>query len=481
MSIPGKLLGWMLPVLSLIADVRTVVPENPVVAGEPVEMRIEAEGENVVFPDIRKIGTCEILAKEVQRFEKVGEKRDGVMWVGIYRFVPERKMTIPSFEVIVDGRKESTQPLTIDVKRVPDLWKKDLKLRLRISRTRAFVGEPVGVTVQWIQKRTVPVMNVDFVPLKKKHFWVERMAERTTRTEGEYRIVEERYLFFPQIEGNLTIGPAEVKVAMAQKMEDAFGNVVRRPRWFSIVSEPAILHVEALPPGIKLVGNFDLKTHVSPRRTDAGKPVTLDVVVEGEGNLEDFELPELHIEGVTVYAEEPQIEQHCPKGHCRGRWKKRYILVSDRSFTIPSIALRFFDPVKESIGESKSEEVNVEVVRGVSDVKRSENPKLERVRKDAKEMNWIYVTIGVTAFFLGMGVMYIAMRRQRGKGPRRGEKRVDMGDESQMLQRLMPHISVSKEAAQMAENLYASIFEGRAVKIDRKEFFRLLEELRKKR
>ena len=50
-----------------------------------------------------------------------------------------------------------------------------------------------------------------------------------------------------------------------------------------------------------------------------------------------------------------------------------------------------------------------------------------------------------------------------------------------MLQRLMPYISESKEAAQMAENLYTAIFEGKSTKIDKKVFEKLMKELKKNR
>jgi len=48
-----------------------------------------------------------------------------------------------------------------------------------------------------------------------------------------------------------------------------------------------------------------------------------------------------------------------------------------------------------------------------------------------------------------------------------------------MLQALMPYISESKEAAQMAENLYASLQEGRSVHVDPKAFAKLMERLKR--
>jgi len=94
------------------------------------------------------------------------------------------------------------------------------------------------------------------------------------------------------------------------------------------------------------------------------------------------------------------------------------------------------------------------------------------------DMMWIYMNLAL-AFLLGMGVMYLLMRWGRRRREKRRLTLYSVGGDAVMLQRLMPYISESKEAAQMAENIYAAIFEGKAVKVERKAFEKLMKELKR--
>ena len=478
MSIPGKVLWLCLWMAALTGSVKVVVDENPAVRGEPVEMAIEAEGEAVLFPDIRKIGEYNVTREGTQRLERLEENRTVIKWVGYFTFTPKERVTIPSFDLLVDGKVERTSPFVLEVKAPSETLSEEFRLDLLSSRKEVYVGEPVEVTIRFVQRLDVPVMNVDFVPIRYENFWVKQVMSKKEYTERAFRVTERHYLFFPQIPGDLTIGPAQVKIAMAKKIRDAFGNVVRRPKWSTLTSKPLTLHVKPLPQQVRLVGRFQLHTRVEPKRTEAGRPVRLTVRVDAEGNIEDFELPPLRIEGVTVYGEEPTIEQSYRDGVYRGSWEKRYVLVAERSFTVPPITLRYFDPEKGRIERLESAPVPVEIIGGAMAEERKEEPGGEDVpERKEKGVAWIYMNLAV-AFLGGMGVMYLFMR-WRGREKKGGKKRVTApGTETQMLQRLMPHISRSREAAQMAENLYASIFEGKAVKVDKKAFEALMRRLK---
>jgi hypothetical protein len=265
---------------------------------------------------------------------------------------------------------------------------------------------------------------------------------------------------------------------MTKKVRDAFGFIVRRPQWITLSSRPVRLSVKSLPEQVRLVGDFKLRVDAAPRVVERGKPVVLTVHVDAEGNIEDFDLPPLHIEGVTVYSDDPVVKQRYSRGIYSGTWERRYTLIAERPFTIPSFRIRYFDPEEERVETVASEPIAIEV-RGGKPAGRGEET-LRGVPKTVKEsgMAWLYMNLAA-AFLLGMGVMYLMMvwKNRRRKRERASSRAV--GGEAGMLQRLMPHISESKEAAQMAENLYASLFEGKAVKVDKRAFEALMERLKR--
>lgn len=476
MSTPGKLfILTLLFFASLYGSVKAEVDENPVIAGESVEYEIEAIGESVVFPEIDKIGESNVSAEGSQRLEWFEENRSVVKWVKVYAFSPKKSVTIPSFKVIVDGKEEWTKPIFLQVKANAGNTKSGFRIELKASRTEAYVGQPVDVAVRFMERRDIPVMSVDFVPMKYENFWVKRVGKPKRFTEGNYLVHEVRYLFFPQKAGELTIGPAEVKVATAKKIRDAFGFIVRRPQWATMVSKPVTLFVKPLPEGVKLVGDYTLDVKAVPRKVEAGSPVTLTVRVEASGNIEDFELPPLRIADVTVYSEAPKIKQHYNAGRYSGSWEKRFVLISDRSFTIPPFKVRFFDPDEKRIKEVSSAPVTIEVTGGARSAGKRREPSRESNKKERGPDERSYLYYGA-AFIAGMVVMYLILSLKN-RVRRRVKPRMHAKNELQMLQRLLPYISESNEAAQMAENLYANLFEGKAVKIDKKMFEKLMTDL----
>ncbi|BDY12564.1 BatD family protein [Hydrogenimonas cancrithermarum] len=483
MSIHGKLVAWLLlSILSFGAGVTASVDENPVIAGESVELAIEAEGEEVLFPRIDKIGEYDVTAEGSQRLERFEDNRSVVKWIKLYAFTPKKSVTIPSFRVVVDGKQMETSPIFIQVESNSSRRSDDFLIALQSDRKEAYVGQVVQVTVRFKEKRDIPVMNVDFVPIKYENFWVKRVGREKRYSEGNYLVHEIRYLFFPQKPGSLTIGPAVVKVAIAKKMRDAFGFIVRQPKWITVTSSPLTLDVKPLPDDLKLVGDFRLHVDAEPRRVDAGKPVRLSIRVEAEGNIEDFDLPPLRIDGVTVYSDAPKIEQRYSHGIYSGTWEKRYVLIADRPFVIPPFSLRYFDPKREKIERLESDPIRIEVRGDALSKKRTDE--IKDASKPTKEkrnmMVWLYGS-SLIAFFVGMAAMYLISRWRERRG-RDGKKRFcDVDGEAKMLQRLMPYISKSKEAAQMAENLYAAIFEGKSTKIEKKVFEKLMEELKRSR
>ena len=475
MRVPGK--WWALPaLLPLLAwgGVKASVEENPILKGESVELAVEAEGERVRFPHIEKIGPYRVTEEGSQRMERMESNRTVVRWVKLYAFTPERSVTVPPLTVEVDGKAERTRPLSIRVERTPKRHVESFALDLNASKTTAYVGEPIDVTLRFRERREIPVMNVDFLPMRNDDFWIKRVHGRKEYARGGYLVHEVHYLYFPQCPGELAIGPAEVKVAVTKKVRDAFGFIVRRPEWIRVKSEPVTVRVKPLPQGVQLVGRFTMEADAAPRKVRSGEPVTLEVTVEAEGNIEDFSLPPLKIEGVTAYADPPKVEQRFTRGVYRGSWRRRYVLISDRSYTIPSLSLRYLDPKSGQVEEVHTPPIAIEVERGAAAPAKERGKERIEEKRVESPMEWMAAL--AAAFVAGMGFMYLLSRLAKRKKRRARRARSDE-TRAEMLQRLMPYIAESKEAAQMAENLYASLFEDRTVRIDKRAYRSLMERL----
>ncbi|WP_353661966.1 BatD family protein [Hydrogenimonas sp. SS33] len=482
MRIRGSLLRFLALFCFLVAFAHAGVvarlTENPILKGEEAELTLEAVGKRVRFPAIEKIGPYRVRDEGVQRLERMEGNATVVRWLKILTFTPQRSVEIPTFEVEVDDKKERTNPLRLRVLSAAVTKEPPFRLDISVSRQTAYVGEMIDATVRFSERKEVPVMNVDFLPLQYDNFWVKRVYKKRVYPEAGYLVHEMHYLFFPQRPGKLTIGPAKVKVAVTKRVRDAFGFIVSRPKWVTIASDSVPIRVKPLPAGVDLVGQFSLEAEAAPRRVRAGEPVTLEVRVKAEGNIEDFSMPPLHIEGVTIYPDKPVVEQSYSHGVYRGEWRRRYVLIANRSYTVPPFSLRYLDPENGRVETVKTRPIPIKVEAAVAGSVQGKGVNGPEEDQEGKEMEkTVLFGVAAGAFFAGMafmaGLMRLLAKRRLPKTKEGGEPR----NEAQMLQALMPHIADSKEAAQMAENLYASIYEGRSLHVGKKEFAGLMKRL----
>jgi hypothetical protein len=350
------------------------------------------------------------------------------------------------------------------------------RLRLRLAKRSAYVGEPVEAEVRLHQKRDAETMSVDFVPFVPEGFWMKRIGSPQRLTEGNESVRIMRYLLFPQRPGRLAVGPVEAKVALPKKVRDAFGFSVRGVRWLRIKSDRAVLEVREPPQHLRLVGRFQWQVRVAPEKVRAGDPVTLTVRIAGWGNLEDIKVPEPRIEGVTVYARKPRIQERYEAGRYGGVWQRRFLLIADRNFTVPAMTLRYFDPTLHAVKELRSDAVTV----AVQNNGRSARPwvAMDGEKRGRDIMGWIYANL-VLAFLLGMATMYFGSRLSNKWRKRAEASETDKGAK-RYFARLMPHIAESQTAAQMAEKLYETIRKGEELsKSESRKIEKLLQKLRK--
>jgi hypothetical protein len=283
-----------------------------------------------------------------------------------------------------------------------------------------------------------------------------------------------RYLLFPQRAGRLSVGPVEARVALPKKVLDAFGFSVRGVRWVRVRSPKAVLRVREVPQGIRLVGQFDWQVRVAPKKVRAGEPITVTVRVEGKGNIEDVALTLPKIDGATLYAKKPHVQERYLNGEYGGSWQREFMLVAEDNLTVPAMTLRYFDPLRKKVETLESPAVAVTVEGSDQRPVRRSVPACRD--KEAESMGWVYANLAL-AFLLGMATMYGLSRFGAKRRTPKSDRSVE-NDAKRLFARLMPYIAESKEAAEAAERLYETIQKGKSpTKAEAKKIEALLRNL----
>lgn len=94
------------------------------------------------------------------------------------------------------------------------------------------------------------------------------------------------------------------------------------------------------------VGQFRFTTKVDRRRTEVGQPVTFNLVLTGNSNMDRIQLPKLGtISGVKIYPPTEQKDSSQRGNRIVGRRTAEYLLVPGKTgyFKIPSLKFQYFD------------------------------------------------------------------------------------------------------------------------------------------
>jgi len=326
-----------------VREAKSLVSDTEIVAGNMIRLKIRANGDKVVFPNIEEIGGVKVLEQReiiVNRPHYINGVLKKERTILILTFAPHNDMTIPSYDVEIDGRMYKTKPIKIKVmpataQNIEDNNK--FFLHLETDKKSVMVDEPIVVTVYLSLKLGLKLSeNPQYTKPEFKGFFSKELGDEKVYQEGNRQIMEYKYLLTPHSEGDFSVGPARVKLGVVdKKRRDMFGRFIRT-RWVPIASDRVKIKVRKKPKESDLVGSFTIENSLDTKNVKANKPANLTVKIAGEGTLEDFEFPDFEIDAVTVYSDDAKITTDLNNKSIHSTYSKSFAFISNYDFTIPA-------------------------------------------------------------------------------------------------------------------------------------------------
>ena len=494
----GKVLLVMTLALQYVwADgVEAVVSNTEVVSGNPVQLQIKATGDDAQFPDIQMIDGHSVIGTNSgssSSYSYVNGKMKSLhTTTKTYTFIPSQNVSIPSYEVQIDGKSYQTQPIEIKIVKstAPVGQSNDMfSLQMRANKTKVMLGESLMVTVYFSLKNGVRLsQDIQYTAPSFPGFVVTEGGDQNAYIKGNYQVQEVRYILTAQEEGNFTVTPANAKVGVADRSRrDIFG-MTFGTKWRQMASNS--LQIEVLPQVQEsdLVGDFTVDTIIDAQKVKANKPVNLTVKIEGKGNLESFEFPKYEIDGVTVYSDEAKVETKVVNGEIYSSYSKSFAFISEEDFTIPE---RNFSMVtlqdhqmktlkvnayevsikkeKSAISSTESTQTDGIVQTKIAQVSQTKDVTAEK-QAEVKNMAWWMLA---AAFGLGALSMIVLQRL-----PRLKSRSANPYKESEALKILYAHMSEDAKVEEMVRKLYARKNGDKSIEIDKKVLKEMVERFR---
>ena len=407
----GLVLLGALPVFAQTVNV--AIEKDTVYVGEPFIFQIQVDGDDApVIPELGEIDgfLVESVGGQPNNSQSVtivnGRVTQDVRRSYLHRFLltPQRAghLQIPSVTVTAQGKEFQTHPVDITVKEPQE--SDDFKLRLTLSKDRAYVGEPIMLTTTWYFRKNVrdprfllPILQTEGFqvmalqpgnPQAARDNQVSVNGAITLYDQGkgtldgqEYGTLTIRHALTPRWPGTFVFPEATVafdaETGRQRTRTSRFGNsifddVFGRDRYAyqTFVTPSNTLSIEVLPLPRQgqpdnfsgLIGTFEVDTQATPTEVNVGDPITLTIAIRG-GFFTDFlELPPLdQQEALTRDFRIPQ-EMAPPKRQGNAKVYTQIIRALHSGIQeIPPIALDYFDVDKGAYGVAKSKPIPITV------------------------------------------------------------------------------------------------------------------------
>jgi hypothetical protein len=391
-------------------SVQAQVDREEVTVGESIMLQIKIDGDDSpAEPDLSGLQDFSVIPKgggqnNRESITIINGRMNRISEHGYifrYELIPKKDgiLTIPAIGVTAGGKNLLTEPIPIRVAK--PVVSDEFILRVSLSESESYVGQPLVLTVKWYVNRNIAEFKFELPFLEDQRFTFADHPEDshyqgqdaiainlsgTTHIarkgqEGQHTTVTLRKIAIPREAGEFTLGQGVVfsKIVTGYQQnrggrpfndlfDDFFGR--RQAVYKQVVTESNTLHARVLPlPGENrpdnftgLVWQYSLAAEADPTEVNVGDPITLTMMITGSEYLENVLLPPL--ENQREMRDNFKVPEEMGQGVVDGRVKvfTQTIRAKHASVNeIPGISLNFFNPKTARYESSATKPIPLQV------------------------------------------------------------------------------------------------------------------------
>jgi len=324
------------------------------------------------------------------------------------------QLTIPRLKVRVGKQTFQTQAIQILVekdKRPSQLA--NVFIQVETDKHEVYPGEQVTATYKLYTRVNLSIENIEYP--KGVGFWTEnlRVAQtirfRDESVQGVHYKVATLYkvALFPTRTGVLSLDPlmtvCNVEVQHQRRphslFDDSFFDSMFKETVTQYVRSDSLkIKVIDYPPGqptdfTGAVGRFNLNAAVDTETVRVNEAITLRVTLDGTGNLNLFNLPEIHFpRNMEVFPPKSTYKKDEFRDQLTGTMTWEYILIprSAGHYRIPKIELPYFNPDKRKWELTRSLPIDLRIQPAKSNIVASANFTKEEVELLGEDIHYIH-------------------------------------------------------------------------------------------
>ena len=467
----GKILFFILFIPSvMLAQIVATLDYPKITVGEMVTLSLKVSGKDIQRPIIRNICNTNVVSSASQTNIEMINGNYTRSKVFSFTFMPQKSCHIDPISLTIDGKKESSNALDLEVGEASQDSNADFVLQLDVDKKEVFVGEPFHLQLTFKQKSGAEVVDSKFIAPDLKGFWIKSESKPKQSRDGSYIVTKIEYLLAPQRAGTLEIKPAQMAIASRSHKKDMWGSFIPQIRWRSYFSNGVSVEAKPLPNNAKLVGVFSISSSVDKKEVNANEAVNLTIQVQGSGNLEDIESFKPYIDGVSVFDEKAVI-----KGDTL---TQKIALVADHDFVIPPFSVAFYNLQTKRVEKISTKEISIKVhnANPTQALKiQREIPSQEIQEKKAPTTQESFLSLQGSIFIFIAGVFVgVLLMLIKPRVLKRKEKKFHYKDEKQLLIRLLPYKD-DPEVQEVIDTIESNLYSQTKKPLEKKKIKELVQ------
>lgn len=336
--------------------------------------------------------------------------------------------TIPAAHAVYDGKPITSNSVTINVsgkvsangqpaQQYPagvrpsgsKIKGSDLFITVSASKKSVYEQEPIILTYKVFTQVELTGLDGKMPDLKGFHTQEltlpqQKSFKRETYNGKTYNaVVWSKYLMYPQVTGLLTIPSIAFNGTILQQdtnidpFEALFNGGMGYSEVNKVIAAPEVkIQVLPLPNKPKNfsggVGKFNMSTSLVADNPKSGEPITLKVVISGNGNLKLIKQPTLDLpKDFDKY--DPKVEDNTKldENGLTGNITYEFLFVPRHKgkFTIPPVEFTYFDTETKTYKTLKGESYTINVAQGEEGAGYTEQEALQMLNRDIR-----YIKLG---------------------------------------------------------------------------------------
>ncbi len=453
---------FLMPLIVFAANLHIQVNKTKILPNEEVLITLTAKGKEIEFPNPSKIAGYPVLGTSINNNIMVinGEVKESVSKTFV--IAPDKNITIPSFNVKIDGKIYKTKPVKIEVVS-PKQTKGDYELDLNISKKNLYIGESAILRIKFTKQKNIDTVQIQSP--ENENFYLKEISKQNLPNGVEYD-----FLIIPQKAGDFTIGPISAKIGHLIK-EKLFGDpffTMTSMKYQTIYSNKLNIKVKPIPKD-SVFGDFNISVKAN-NVVEANKPNNVYLKLSGCGDFLDMKEFDLKIKNASVYKNIPSLKTYIKNQKLCGTLEQNFTVISDTNYTIGAFKLKEFNGT--SLKTISSKPINVYVKGGA--VKKTTPPPIKQQK--SQNSNKIIFIAFIIGMVIGGTLVYLIFKINLNRQADIYQK-IKKANQKELFNLLIPYSNIP-EIKEILLKLEDNIYKNANHKINKKEIIKIFKNLK---